>query len=170
MWVAYTYMDFQKSTDINMDIHDLWMSVFNYPYKCVYPHWYPSWDIHDILQGISVNNKYPWMDIHVLYILVFNYLYAFMDIHLDIPWFLWISMHWLAMDSRSRGRYSISVYLPMFASPRSPWRSLVTQTSWQKFAAPATHIKTSWKIIRSSTKWKEQSHFSVTRHILHFLL
>jgi len=26
-------MDFQKSTDINMDIHDFWMSVFNYPYK-----------------------------------------------------------------------------------------------------------------------------------------
>jgi len=31
-------MDFQKSTDINMDIHDFWMSVFNYPYKRGYPH------------------------------------------------------------------------------------------------------------------------------------
>jgi len=31
-------MDFQKSTDINMDIHDFLMSVFNYPYKRGYPH------------------------------------------------------------------------------------------------------------------------------------
>jgi len=31
---AYPYVDFQKSTDINMDIPDFWMLVFNYPYKC----------------------------------------------------------------------------------------------------------------------------------------
>jgi len=29
--IEYPYMDFQKSTDINMDIHDFWMSVFKYP-------------------------------------------------------------------------------------------------------------------------------------------
>jgi len=53
-------MGFQKSTDINMDIHDFWMSVFNYPYKCGYLHRYPSRDIicKDILQWISVNNKH----------------------------------------------------------------------------------------------------------------
>jgi len=31
-------MDFQKFTDINMDIHDFWTSVFNYPCKCGYPY------------------------------------------------------------------------------------------------------------------------------------
>ena len=38
--IANPCMDFQKSTDINirMDIHDFWMSVFNYPYKRGYPH------------------------------------------------------------------------------------------------------------------------------------
>jgi len=36
--IANLCMDFQKSTDINMDIHDFWMSVFNYPYKRGYPH------------------------------------------------------------------------------------------------------------------------------------
>jgi len=36
--IANPYMDFQKSTDINMDIHDFWMSVFNYPYKRGFPH------------------------------------------------------------------------------------------------------------------------------------
>ena len=34
--IANPCMDFQKSTDINMDIHDFWMSVFNYQYKCGY--------------------------------------------------------------------------------------------------------------------------------------
>ena len=72
-------------------------------------HGYPC---KDIPQWISVNNKYPYMDIHVLWISVFNYPcfyeYPFgypwisMNIHLDILGFLWISMHWLAMDSRSR--------------------------------------------------------------------
>ena len=37
-FIAYPYMEFQKSTDINMDIHDFWMLVFSYPYKCEYPH------------------------------------------------------------------------------------------------------------------------------------
>jgi len=43
--IANPCMDFQKSTDINTDIHDFWMSVFNYPYKHGYPHGYPSTDI-----------------------------------------------------------------------------------------------------------------------------
>jgi len=37
-FIANPCMDFQKSTDINMDIYDFWMSVFNYPYKRGYPH------------------------------------------------------------------------------------------------------------------------------------
>jgi len=36
--IANPCMDFQKFTDINMDIHDFRMSVFNYPYKRGYPH------------------------------------------------------------------------------------------------------------------------------------
>jgi len=45
-FMAYPYMDFQKFTDINMDIHDFWISVFNYTYESGYPHGYPSKDIH----------------------------------------------------------------------------------------------------------------------------
>jgi len=37
---------FQKSMVINMSICDFRMLVFNYPYKCRYPHWYPSRDIN----------------------------------------------------------------------------------------------------------------------------
>jgi len=40
----------------------------------------------DILQWISVNNKYPWMDIHV-----------FMDISLELSLLLWISI-WISID------------------------------------------------------------------------
>jgi len=36
--IAYPYMDFQKSTIIHLDIYDFWMSIFNSPYKCGYPH------------------------------------------------------------------------------------------------------------------------------------
>ena len=53
--IANPCMDFQKSTDINMDIHDFLMSVFNYPYKRRYPHWYPSTDIH----ARTFRNGYP---------------------------------------------------------------------------------------------------------------
>ena len=31
--IAHPCMCFQKSSDINMDIQDFWMAVFNYPYK-----------------------------------------------------------------------------------------------------------------------------------------
>jgi len=40
----------------------------------------------DMLQRISVNNKYPWMDIHV-----------FMDINLQLSMLLWISI-WISLD------------------------------------------------------------------------
>jgi len=63
-------------------------------------HGYPC---KDIPQRISLNKKYPYMDIHVLWILVFSYS-CFMDVHLDILGFLWISMHWLAIDPRSSER------------------------------------------------------------------
>ena len=52
---ANPWMDFQKSTDVNMDIHDFWMLVFNYSYKRGYPHWYPSTDIH----ARTFRNGYP---------------------------------------------------------------------------------------------------------------
>jgi len=78
-------------------------SVFNYPYKRGYPHGYP---ITDILAR-TFRNRYPeTINIHK-WISVFNgckssIIHASMDIHLDIHGFLWISMHRLAMDSRSR--------------------------------------------------------------------
>jgi len=34
-------------------------------------------------------------------------IHAFVDIHLDILGFLWISMHLLAMDSRSKDLYIV---------------------------------------------------------------
>jgi len=92
-------MDFQNSADINMDILDFWMSVFNYPYKCEYPHWYPSRDIHTRTFCNGVVNQS-------------SIIYAFMDIHLDILEFLWISMHWLAMDSRfTENRFTCALWL-----------------------------------------------------------
>ena len=54
------------------------------------------------------HNEYPWnMNIHewisifmFLRISVFNH--TFIDIHMDIHWFIWISTNGLAMDSQSR--------------------------------------------------------------------
>jgi len=97
--IAYPCMDFQKSTDIIMDIHDFWMSVFNYPYKCGYPHWYPSNDIHvrTLCNGYALKiNIYEW--IYTFYGYQSSIIHAFMD----ILGFLWIFMYSLAMDSRSR--------------------------------------------------------------------
>jgi len=53
--IANPWMDFQQSTDINMDSHDFWISASNYPYKRGYPHWYPSTDIH----GRTFRNGFP---------------------------------------------------------------------------------------------------------------
>jgi len=49
-------MDFRKSTVLHMDIHDFWMSVFNYPCKCGNPHSYPRRDIH----AWTFYNGCPW--------------------------------------------------------------------------------------------------------------
>jgi len=51
-------------------------------------------------QEMSING-YSWF-----YGYQFSIIYAFMDIHLDILGCLWISMHWLAIDSRSRENHS----------------------------------------------------------------
>jgi len=100
--IAYPCMDLEKSTDINMDIHDFWMSVLHYPlawiFKLISKQGYPY---KDILQWISVTNKYPWMDIHVFMDISLQ-LSLLLWIYLDTLRFLWTSMHWLAMDSRSR--------------------------------------------------------------------
>ena len=58
-----------------MNIHDFWMSVFNYPYKCGYPHWYLSKNIHamTLCNGYpSTINIYEWISMF-LCISVFNY-------------------------------------------------------------------------------------------------
>jgi len=49
--IAYPYMDFQKSTDINMEIHDLWMSVFNNPHEGISMQGHSEKDIR--------KNEYP---------------------------------------------------------------------------------------------------------------
>jgi len=99
--IANLYMDFQKSTDINMDIHDFWMSVFNYPCKCGYPHWYQRTDI----LARTFRNGYPkTINIHKWISIFYGYqssifhaiIHASMYIHLDIHRSLWISMHWLS--------------------------------------------------------------------------
>jgi len=113
--IANPCMDLQKSTDTNMDIHDFWMSVFNYPYKHGYPHWYPSTNIH----ARTFRNGYPQtINIHkrismIFWISVFNYPcfygypFGYPWISMDILGFLWISIHWLAMDPRSRAVYQV---------------------------------------------------------------
>jgi len=61
--------------------------------------WYPC---KDILQWISVKkNIHEW--ISTFYGYQHSIIHTFMDIHMNILGFLWISMYWLAMDSRSRG-------------------------------------------------------------------
>jgi len=99
--ISYPYMDFQKSKDIHMDNY-YWMSVFNYPFKCGYPHWYPSRDVH----ARTFCNGYPWtIDIYKsisTFMDISLQLSKNMDIQLDIQEFLRISMHGLTMDSRSR--------------------------------------------------------------------
>jgi len=100
--ITYPYMDFQESTDINMDIYDFWMSVFNFPYKCGYPHWYPSRDIHTR----AFCNWYP----------------KTMNIHERISMFIWISVfnhpcfygypfgyHWISMGIHTLACYGFSI-------------------------------------------------------------
>jgi len=103
---------FQKSTDINMDIHDFCMSVFNYLYQCGYRHWYLSRDIH----ARTSFNGYPYtINIHEWISTFYGYQSsinnASTDIHLDILGFLRISMHRLATDSRSSGLKQVWNYL-----------------------------------------------------------
>jgi len=64
---------------------------------------------------IRETHKFPLVDIKVFeWISVFNYLYACMGIRLDIYGFLWISMHGLVIDSRSRETLSIFLFLRDF--------------------------------------------------------
>jgi len=51
-------MDLQKSTDINMDIHDFWMSVLNYPYKRGCPQWYPRISMQGH-SAMDIRKQYP---------------------------------------------------------------------------------------------------------------
>ena len=82
--LTYPYMDFRKSTDIHMDIHAFWKSLFNYPCMSGYTHWYPS----RAMQGHSAMDicKCPWIDI-----------YVFVDISLQSFMLLWIFI-WIYMD------------------------------------------------------------------------
>ena len=85
--MANPCMDFQKSMDINMDIHDFWITVFNYPYKLGYPHWYPSTDIH----ARTFCNGYPYtINIHKL-------ISMFLWICLQLSMLLWICL-WISLD------------------------------------------------------------------------
>ena len=67
--IPYACTDFQKSTVIHMDIHDFFISVFNYSCKCGYSviskQGYPS---KDILRWMSMKHEYP-----LLWISVFKY-------------------------------------------------------------------------------------------------
>jgi len=105
--IPYPCMDFQKSTDINMDIHDfwddsLWLAIQAWISTLISKQGYPC---KNILYWISVKNKYPWTFCEYQSSII----HVFMDIHLDILGFLWISMYWLAMDSRSMAKWSSEV-------------------------------------------------------------
>jgi len=89
--IAYPCYGFPKTTVIQIDIHDFWMSVFNSPYKCGYP--------HDIQAGISVQGHstidirktlksmaiYPYfmdsLQLSMFYGCPFGYLWIYIDIH-----------------------------------------------------------------------------------------
>jgi len=52
---------------------------------------------------------YPWfMDIGLKLSLLYGYPWIYVDIHLNILRFLWIPVHRLAMDSRSRATKGIN--------------------------------------------------------------
>jgi len=83
----YPYMGFQKSTDINMDIHEFWILVSIYPYKCGYPHSFPSKDIHarTFCNGYPyTTNIHEWISIF-LWISVFHYP-GFYGFPFGYPW------------------------------------------------------------------------------------
>ena len=102
--IAYPYMDF-KNPRIS-----IWISIV---FGCQSSILHTSVDVHilitkqgypckDILQWMSVEHEYLRMDdIHSFYGYQSSIIHAFINIHLDIHWFLWMSMHGLAMDSRS---------------------------------------------------------------------
>ena len=75
-----------------MDIHDFWISVFNYPYNCGYIHIDIQAQISECKEWISVK-----INIHKLISMFDGYqssiTHALMDIYLDIIGFPWISMH-----------------------------------------------------------------------------
>jgi len=106
LWVIFPgpriHMDFQKSTVTHLDIHDFWMLVFNCPYKRGYPHWYPSNDIHARTLMELCGTWISTNGYRCFYGYQSSIIYDFMDIHLDIDWFLWMFKHGLGMDSRSR--------------------------------------------------------------------
>ena len=78
--MIYDFMDMNIFDFMDMDIHDfIYMDIHDFMDMDI--HDFICMDIHDFMD----------MDIH-----------DFMDIHLDIIGFLWISMHWHAMDSRTR--------------------------------------------------------------------
>ena len=78
-FIAYPYMDIQIST---VGYPWFFIPFFNSPCKC----WYSC---KDILQWMSVQHEYPRMDIRAF----ISNVYAFINIHLDIPWFLKIDIH-----------------------------------------------------------------------------
>jgi len=96
-------MDFQKSTVIHVDIHD---------FGCQSSILRTSEDIHIDIQTRIPMQGHSTMDVRQTWISTNGYpclygyqssiIHDFIDIHSDIHWFLWISMHGLAMDSRSR--------------------------------------------------------------------
>jgi len=66
-----------------------------------------------------------------------------MDIHLDILAFLWISMHWLAMDSRSREEIMLCVR--QTRGTEGKWKS----KPWKASRSRWTFVNVSWCEFRS---------------------
>ena len=103
----------QKSTDINMNIHDFWMclqlftqvrittliSKQGYPWKDILKWIFVTMNIHErisMFYGYQFSIIYAFIDFHLdIYSFMYIHLdiHVFMDIHLDILGSLWISMH-----------------------------------------------------------------------------
>jgi len=104
------------------------MSVFNYPYKCGYPHWYTSKDIHARIckrQLISVKHKYPWLAIHVLWISVYNYpfLYGYA-----------FGYPWISMNIHAWTCHGFSIQGWQVSSPKiSDLSDILARQKWQIF-------------------------------------
>jgi len=132
---SISILGYQKIHGYHYTYPWFFMSFFNNPYKCGYPHWYPSRDIH----AKTFCYGYPQtINIHEWISMFYGYQYSIihdvMDIRLDIDGSLWISMHYDAMNFRSTG----FKFLNLFHSYKIIYKNSLLHTSFSTSLKPSS--------------------------------